>query len=362
MKLVLNPVQQCGLLAVLFKAVEALSIKGVASTQLREIPPTSAVPMGNHSAYSHVHKRGVQFNLPLANLPEDAERMRKNIPVDIPGTSQAKKKRLMDAINKFRAEICAKMKQEHKEEFDTFEKCKKFMDKACRPGKDDKMDGDKKEISSGEGYCKEYFPEAERKAREQIDKEDQEKEKEVATTSPPAPKEEKKEEKKKDAPLPVPKEEKKEGKDAAAPAPAPAPGPSGAPGTVDENFIPGKNPYDGGSKKRPANIADDEAYYFKKDGKDMMARLHMDEDLKLPAQGYWGKLIEHDDMQTMTEDWGKEFGPSSGGKSLKEICAKHPESSWCYGQYGHVHHHGTGSRVATPYILPFVIAFVTLLH
>lgn len=32
------------------------------------------------------------------------------------------------------------------------------MYKACRPGKDKMMDGDKKEVSSGEGYCKVYFP------------------------------------------------------------------------------------------------------------------------------------------------------------------------------------------------------------
>lgn len=319
MKMVVNVILRCGVIAVLCKTVEALSIKGVAS----DIP---------------------------------SELMGKGLPIDIPGTSREKKERLMDAINKFRAEICARMKDEHNEKFKTFDKCKKFMEKACRPGKDDKMDGDKQEVSSGEGYCKEYFPEAERRAREQLEKEDREREvlkkkpKAAPPAPPPPPKEE---EKKKEAPKPVPKEKKDESKGAAAPGPAPASSPSGAPGTGGEDFIPGK------SKGKPAKIADDEAYYFKKDGKHM-DRLHMDEDLKLPTQGYWGKLIEHEDMQTMTGDWGAEFGPNSGLKSVREICAKYPDSRWCKQERGGHVYHGTGSHFATPYILPFVITFVML--
>merc|ERR1719482_1758258 len=90
----------------------------------------------------------------------------------------------MDAISKFRAEICYKMKVEHGIEFESFEACNKFMDDACKPGKDKRMDGDRKEVTSGEGYCEEYFPEAEKKAKEEIEKE----EKAAAAVSPaPAP-------------------------------------------------------------------------------------------------------------------------------------------------------------------------------
>merc|ERR1719240_1201498 len=82
----------------------------------------------------------------------------------------------MDAINKFRAEICYEMKVKHDKKFKTFEDCEKFMEGACKPGRDKLMDGDRKEVSSGEGFCEEYFPEAEKKAREQVEKEDREEE------------------------------------------------------------------------------------------------------------------------------------------------------------------------------------------
>merc|ERR1712166_381134 len=75
-------------------------------------------------------------------------------------------KKLMGMINKFRAEVCAHMKDEQGKEFGTYDKCLKFMNKACRPGNDGVMDGDKKEKSSGEGYCHDFFPGAEKKAKE----------------------------------------------------------------------------------------------------------------------------------------------------------------------------------------------------
>merc|ERR1719454_1971619 len=209
----------------------------------------------------------------------------------------------MNAINRFRAELCYRMKVEHQKKFKTFEKCKKFMKEACRPGNDKVMDGDRGEISSGKGSCKEYFHDAEEKAREQIEKEDREEEeqkKESPTPPPPAPRRRRTSppapRRRRTSP-PVPKEEKEEGKESAAPAPPELlPVSDGDYGKSGKNFIPGKN------KGKPAKIADDEAYYFKKNGQDWRKRLHMDEDLKLPTQGYWGKLVEHEDMQTWTED------------------------------------------------------------
>merc|ERR1719378_1179349 len=143
------------------------------------------------------------------------------------------------------------------------------MKEACRPGGDKSMDGDRKEISSGEGYCEEYFPEAEKKAIAQIEKEDREEEerkkkapcsefktkdecpprcswggdkcedsKAAASPAPavssvpapaPAPKEEEKKEK--EAPAPAGKGAGNEDEGgAAAPAPGPASSPSGAAG------------------------------------------------------------------------------------------------------------------------------------
>lgn len=49
----------------------------------------------------------------------------------------------------------------------------------------------------------------------------------------------------------------------------------------------------------------------------------------LPEQGFDGPLVEHKDFDTHTEDWHKEFGPSSGHRSFREICADHPNNEWC---------------------------------
>lgn len=49
----------------------------------------------------------------------------------------------------------------------------------------------------------------------------------------------------------------------------------------------------------------------------------------LPEQGFDGPLVEHKDFDTHTEDWHKEFGPSSGHRSFQEICADHPHNEWC---------------------------------
>lgn len=111
---------------------------------------------------------------------------------------------------------------------------------------------------------------------------------------------------------------------AAAPAPAPAPfqGPAPAPG-----------PYVAG-------------------------HLHMDETIKLPAQGYTGKLVEHDDMKTATEDWGKEFGPKSNLRSYYEICQDHPENPWCRAKGYHQHVIKSGSKPyarAAPFIATLVL-------
>merc|ERR1740133_4828 len=54
--------------------------------------------------------------------------------------------KVMDMISQFRAEVCATMKNDHGEEFASFEECKKFMETACQPGKDMAMDNDKNEI------------------------------------------------------------------------------------------------------------------------------------------------------------------------------------------------------------------------
>jgi len=57
----------------------------------------------------------------------------------------------------------------------------------------------------------------------------------------------------------------------------------------------------------------------------------------LQAQGFSGKLVIHEDAKTMTDDWGREFGPNAGHKDVKTICQEHPGNEWCslHGYYGY---------------------------
>jgi len=268
-------------------------------------------------------------------------------------SSEPREKRLMDMITKFRAGVCFKMKEEHGKKFESYDECDKFMNEACDPGKDKQMDGDRKEVTSGEGYCKEYFPEARKKAEAEIDKQD----KEAAGPAPgpstapgpapapaPAPK--------KEAPAPAPAKASAVPAPAAAgsaPAPSPAGAPGPAPGPVPGPYTPGKS---GG--KPYGKIEEDHAYYYKKGGKDP-SRMHMNADLGLPDQGYWGKLIEHEDKKTVTGDWGEEFGPGAD-KSLAAICKKHPDNPWCEEHY---HRHSSCPAISAQ-LVPLVCAFIAL--
>lgn len=265
----------------------------------------------------------------------------------LPGLEEQKKhdQKVMDAISKFRAEVCAKMKEEHGKDFASFDACKEYMEKACHPGRDKQMDGDSKEVTSKEGFCQEYFPVAEKKAEKEVHDEEVAEAAHGPAPGPapgpsPGP-----------APRPAPAPAAK-APAAAAPAPAagaPAPAPMTAPGPgpapVPAPFTPGIS----GGKPYGA-IADDEKYYFKKGGKDD-SRLHMSEKMKLPTQGYWGKLVEHEDMQTSTEDWGHEFGPGANHANIRKICSEHPDNAWCWEQGYHRHHHSSSTTAVANAIL-----------
>lgn len=62
----------------------------------------------------------------------------------------------------------------------------------------------------------------------------------------------------------------------------------------------------------------------------------------LPEQGYnehsYDKVAEHDDMSTYTSDWRREWPKHvrSEEKSLRRICERYPNNSWCkrYGRHG----------------------------
>jgi len=49
----------------------------------------------------------------------------------------------------------------------------------------------------------------------------------------------------------------------------------------------------------------------------------------LQEQGYSGELVIHEDGDTMTSDWGREFGPKAGHRDIKSICLQHPGNEWC---------------------------------
>jgi hypothetical protein len=275
----------------------------------------------------------------------------------------------MNAINAFRAQICATMHEEHGQKFASFEACEDFMHKTCHPGKDMKMDGDTKEVTSGQGYCTEYFPEAEKKAEEQIAAEDRKAEEErkaVEKASADAASEE-------DAAAP---EQKATGTSAESVGAAPAPSSAGAPGNADgtkgsdaaaasnaggekADAGSGDAATKGGGKKdgasagsvvgspaaagapasapggAPGGYPPHEAWYYKNGGKDLKSRLHMDSSKGLPAHGYWGELVRHQDMESTMDDWGKEFGGGSYSNQWKKLCAKHPDSPWCDTRHPH---------------------------
>lgn len=49
----------------------------------------------------------------------------------------------------------------------------------------------------------------------------------------------------------------------------------------------------------------------------------------LPDQGFSGPLEQHENMDTATKDWRREFGPKSGSLSYEEICKNYPKNEWC---------------------------------
>lgn len=93
-----------------------------------------------------------------------------------------------------------------------------------------------------------------------------------------------------------------------APAPGPAPGP--APWTEDPEWM-----IDGarGDKTRTVPITD---------------QFKGLESVPIPEQGFHGRPIQHSDMDSMTGDWNREFGPK-GPMTAYEVCKEHPRNWWC---------------------------------
>jgi len=63
-------------------------------------------------------------------------------------------------------------------------------------------------------------------------------------------------------------------------------------------------------------------------GTDEQATTGANDGAKLPAQGYSGKLVAHENMVTQTADWHTEYGPGHH-QSYCDVCLHHPENTWC---------------------------------
>lgn len=77
----------------------------------------------------------------------------------------------------------------------------------------------------------------------------------------------------------------------------------------------------------------------------------------LQEQGYSGDLVMHEDTVTMTDDWGREFGPhtyDANHVNVKKICLEHPGNEWC-SLHGYYDKESAASSVSA------LIAMVSLL-
>jgi len=89
------------------------------------------------------------------------------------------------------------------------------------------------------------------------------------------------------------------------------------------------------------------------------AVLESKEGRPLQEQGFAGELVEHEDENTMTEDWGREFGPRAGHRDIKTICKEHPDNEWCslHGYHDrHIRSAAFSSKLAGAFFLTLFLA------
>lgn len=250
-------------------------------------------------------------------------------------------KKIMDDITKMRVERCVKMRKAHAEDFNQFEECLDLLKEVCQPGKDLKMDGDKHEQPSGEGFCSAYFKQSRRMALESaqacvkaaaesteseeykkcipfmerlcrpgddmiMDSDKKEKSTGEGFCQKFFPQKEKKEEKKEE------KDEKKEEKKEE--------------GEPEEKKEPEKKNETEQEKEPKKN----ETGEVKESSEGKIGRMHMDESIGVPEQGFEGPKVAHDEGKSSVDDWSTEYGPDHPGSAdVEEICKKNPGNRWC---------------------------------
>merc|ERR1719160_135396 len=89
------------------------------------------------------------------------------------------------------------------------------------------------------------------------------------------------------------------------PGPGPGPGPAPAPAPV------------------PAPT-----WMYDKKGTLITDQFSGKENMGLPEHGFHGRDVDHNDMETMADDWRDEYGPTNP-RRLGYICAENPKSYWC---------------------------------
>jgi len=222
--------------------------------------------------------------------------------------------RVMDMINAFRAEICAKLHKRWDQDFKTYKNCWDFMKKACNPGKDRLMDGDPGEISSGKGFCEEYFFDLEPTTTTTTTTTTPTTTTTTTMTTTPAP------------------TTSRDGEAAKGPGSAPAPAPAaGAAGETGDEAAPAGasgTTVDPNALVHPSAPEGPESELWYNFPASDTSRMHMKAWAKLPEQGYHGDLVKHEDQETQTKDWTKEFGSKAVGSAWK-ICQENPDSTWC---------------------------------
>lgn len=84
----------------------------------------------------------------------------------------------------------------------------------------------------------------------------------------------------------------------------------------------------------------------------------------LQSQGYSGRLVAHEDMETMTSDWQREFGPKAGHKDIKTICQENPGNEWCdlHGYYDKERESRSAAFSCKPLFFVLIAFFVAMLR
>lgn len=279
--------------------------------------------------------------------------------------------KLMDMIDKFRAQKCVELFDEHGKLFPSFDACWEFMKGVCHPGEDSVMDGDEGEVTSGEGFCRTFFGKKTKKKAEDTDGDGVPDEEDAF---PEDPKEHEDSDgdgigdnsdkdsdndgvnDDKDAFPHDPKEHLDTDGDGIGDNADPDDDNDGYPDEEDAfPKDPNKHEADGAQTEvqnqtapvedgAPAGLSTDNATApqapqapeaLEGPAPKLDGLFHMDESLGAQEQGFSGQLVAHDDQETSTRDWIREYGPgahTASEKELREMCLSNTRSMnwWCY--------------------------------